>query len=332
MIFGGCMPRFRDQSAGKFASICRLSVVAVVAAIIGACEAPQSTVAGLGAPPEIHRFVTGQAAGTLGPDGRFTLAAPSAPGDRPIISAERAGELALASVRTWGPSLRQAWEREAGRSIDLSTLRVDSRILFARTPYGRFPDGYHPAFARTYGPYYLVTLYSGSDPVLLISVAAYNEEARIDEKGLVRRPVQSGAEFFSMGVPVATGEFQITSPEAAVEEVGRATGARVTATPELVRLGMPYAPAVAVWKLTLDRDVAVHAGGNRTRHRVRELYVGPVRSRRVMMALPGNARTERTAAIAIVPEDRIDAVEVPILAGETVDFVPVDFLRGGIDQ
>jgi hypothetical protein len=301
--------------------------------LLSACEAPRATDAGLtAAPPEIHRFVTAEAAATLGADGRFALAAPAAPDDRPIISAQRAGELALASVRTWGPSLHRAWERESGRPIDLSNLRVGPRIFFARTPYGRFPDGYHPAFARTYGPYYLVTLYSGADPVLLIAVAAYNEEARIDEKGFVHRPVNSGAEFFSMGLPAQSDEFQLVSPEAAVEEVGRATGARVTATPELVRLGMPYHPATAVWKLTLDRDVPVQARGRGTAHRVRELYVGPVRSRRLLRAVRGSARSERTGAIANTPDDRIDPVDVPILADETVSFEAVDVLRGGTDQ
>jgi hypothetical protein len=114
--------------------------------------------------------------------------------------------------------------------------------------------------------------------------------------------------------------------------VGRATGARVTATPELVRLGMPYHPATAVWKLTLDRDVPVHARGKGSTHRVRELYVGPVHGRRLMMALPRTARTERTGAIANTPDDRIDLVDVPILAGETVAFEPVDVVRGGADQ
>lgn len=317
----------------SFRDIRSISTLAVAATILTACEAADSTVAGLTpAPSDIHRFVTANAAASLGPDGRFVLAAPSAPGDRPIISAERAGELALASVRTWGSSLGPAWERESGRAIDLANLRVGPRILFARSPYGKFPDGYHPAFARTYGPYYLVTLYSGPEPVLLITVAAYNEEARIDEKGLVRRPVKSGAEFFSMGLPAQENEFQMVSPEAAVEEVGRVTGARVTSTPELVRLGMPYHPATAVWKLTLDRDVPVQARGKGSTHRLRELYVGPVRSRRLMMAVRGNARSERTGAIANTPDDRIDPVDVPILAGETVSFEAVDVMRGGADQ
>lgn len=293
------------------------------------CDAPRATVAGpAAAPADLERFLTAEAAASLAADGRFSIAAPAAPGDRSIITAERAAQLAGAFVRTWGPSLRQAWEHEAGRSIDLDGLRVDPRLFFARTPYGRFPDGYHPAFARTYGPYYLVTLHQGSDPVLLISVAAYNEEARIDERGLVRRPVRSGAEFFSMGLARDGGEFQMTSPEAAAREAAAATGARVAAAPELVRMGMPYAPATAVWKLTMDREVPVRARGRGTAHHVRELYVGPLRGRRLMMALHGNLRSERTAAIADAEEDRLDPVAVPVLPGETIEFEAVDVMRG----
>lgn len=306
---------------------------AVVAALLAGCDAPQTRIAGPAAPPpDVQRYVAAGAAASLNPDGRFTLAAPSAPGDRPIISAGRAAELALAVVRTWGPSLHPAWQRQSGRSFDLAGLRVDPRIVFARTPYGRFPDGYHPAFARTYGPYYLVTLYSGSEPVVLVSVAAYNTEVRIDEKGLVHRPVNSGAEFVTMGIPAGTDEFQLVSPEAAVEEVGRATGARVTATPELVRLGMPYAPATAAWKLTLDREVPVQARGRGTSHRVRELYVGPVRGRRLMMAIRGSARAERVFAIPSTPDERTESVDVPILTNEAVAFEPVHIVRGGSGQ
>lgn len=304
---------------------------AAAALLLAACDAPQTAMTGPGvAPPaDLQRHLAAGAAASLGPDGRFALAAPSAPGNRPIITPERAGELALAALRTWGPSLLPSLQKQAGRSFDLATLRVDPRILFARTPYGRFPDGYHPAFSRAYGPYYLVTLRSGGDAVLQVSVAAYNEAARVDEKGLVHRPQDTGAEFFIEAIP-ADGRLQLVSPEAAVDEVARATGARVTATPELVRLEMPYSPAVSAWKVTLDREVPVQARGKGTTHRVRELFVGPLRERRVMMASRGGARAVRTSAIPLgAGDDRVDAVDVPILAGEAVSFEPVNIVPGG---
>lgn len=309
------------------------AVVFAAAALLAACDAPRGHIAGPeAAPPDLQRYITAEAAAGLNSDGRFALAAPSAPGDRPIISAERAGELALASVRTWGPSLHRSWERESGRSIDLASLRVGGRILFARTPYGSFPDGYHPAFARTFGPYYLVTLYLGSDPVVLISVAAYNDETTINRGGLIQTPAQSGAEFFFKAIPAQSDKFALVSPEEAVQEVGSATGARVTGTPELIRLGMPNAPAMAVWKLTLDREVAVAVRGKGTSHRARELYVGPARDRRVLMGVRGTARPERTSALADASDERIEEVDVPVLPGDVVSFETVDILGGGSQQ
>lgn len=314
--------------AAKFVYQRRVAATAALLLFLSACDDPDRHIAGPIAPPNLQAYVTGSAAASLNAQGLFNLAAPVAPGARPIISAERAGELALAAVRSWGPSLNGAWNEERGEPISLSHLQVGPRTLFARTPYGAFPGGYHPASARAYGPYYLVTLYSGVDPVLLISVAAYNEDTKINERGLVERPVFSGMEFITQALPRDTADFRMISPEEAVALAGRATGARVTTTPELVRLGMPNAPASAVWKLTLDRDVPVKArSGSR---RVRELYVAPERNRRLMIAVPSAARVEHTSGVVMLPSgQRIDPVSVPIMAGEFVSFDAVVAEQGG---
>jgi hypothetical protein len=173
-----------------------------------------------------------------------------------------------------------------------------------------------------------VTLHSGADPVLLISVAAYNEGTKINERGLVERPMFSGMEFITQALPRDTTRFRMVSPEEAVEMAGRMTGARVTNTPELVRLGMPEAPASAVWKLTLDREVPVKARtGSR---RVRELYVAPEGNRRLMIAVPSAARVEHTSGVVMLPSgQRIDPVNVPIVGGGFVSFDAVVPEQGG---
>jgi hypothetical protein len=56
-------------------------------------------------PPDIARFVTGEAALHLDERGQFTLASAKAPANVPIISADRAGKLATAYVRTFGADL-----------------------------------------------------------------------------------------------------------------------------------------------------------------------------------------------------------------------------------
>lgn len=313
----------------NFSRVAGLMAGLAAAAILAGCDQQEPGIAGPAvAPPNLQRHVTAEAAASLNAQGMFALAAPAAPDARPIISAERAGELALASVRSWGPSLRAGWEKERGQRIDLENLRVGGRVLFARTPYGKFPDGYHPALARAYGPYYLVTLYSGAHPVLLISVAAYNGETRINQRGLADRPVLSGMEFISRALPLDTTRFRLLSPEEAVEHVARTTGARVAATPELVRLSMPNAPESAAWRITLDRELPIRARTGATR--VRHIYVSPERGRRLMAAVGAKPRVERTSGIVVLPVGhRIEPVDVPVVDGEAIAVEPITPDAGG---
>lgn len=299
--------------------------------MLAACEQPQATIAGPAGPRDLSQYLTRDAAESLNADGLFSVSSPAPSASRPTLAAERAGELALAYVRSFGPSLRGAWEKDRGAPVDLANLRVASRILYAATPYGAFPDGHHPGFVHALGPYYLVPLGSGSEPELLVAVAAYATATSIDPRGLIQRPVQRGNEFVSRGIPVDTGGYRLVSPEEAVEMVGRATGARIARAPELVRQGMPAAPVYAAWKLTLDRDVPVQArdGG---RSRVRELYVSPERGRSLMVPVRGGPRTEAVPAVRADARDGAphEMVQVPVRTGEAVSFQPVTAEEGGL--
>lgn len=308
-----------------------LVIGSAIVALLAGCDQPDLRVAGPAAvPPRLSQYVTDDAAAGINGQGLFSLGQPAATGDHPIITPERAGELALAYVRSFGPSLRSVWEEERGAPINLATLRVASRVLYAGTPYGSFPAGYHPAFQRGFGPYYLVPLTSGAEPVLLISVAAYATQTTVDRRGFVQRPVQRGNEFVSRGLPVDTARFRLVSPEEAVAFVAETTGARIARTPELVRVGMPYAPASAVWKLTLDREIAVKAGQNRAPSRVSEVYVGPERGRRVMIPIPTTLRSERVPALRTdAGVERNEIINMPIKEGAFISFEPVVLQDGG---
>jgi hypothetical protein len=299
---------------------------------MAACDQPESPIAGPDqAAPRLSQFVTGNAAAALDAEGRFSLADPSAPGNRPIIKAERAGELALSYVRSFGPSLKGVWEEERGAPIDINTLRADGRILYAATPYGAFPSGFHPGFETAFGPYYLVPLTSGGKPVLLISVAAYNTQTSIDRRGFIDRPLYRGNEFVSRGIPVDSTQFRLVSPEEAVAYVGRVTGARISRTPELVRMALPHAPASALWRLTLDREVEVRAGRDRGRARVREIYIGPDQDNRMMMSMPRTDRFQPFPALRIDNgHERNEIAQVPVLDGAPVSFEPVVVDQGGV--
>jgi hypothetical protein len=301
--------------------------------MVGGCEQADAPIAGpvsAPSPAALRRYVTGDAAAALNSQGLFSFAAPSSPSARPIITAQRAGELALASVRTWGPSLHEAWVGERGRPFDIQALRVDSRILFVKTPYGRFPDGYHPAYARLYGPYYIVQLNSGSEPTLLVSVSAYATDVTVDGRGIVHRPVERGNEFVHQVLP-ATQQDWFVSPEGAVERVGRERGARVTRTPELIRINKKHVPSSAVWKLSLDRDIDVMHDGRATPLRTRELYVPTARGAPMMVRVANAGRVESAHVLVRTGRElRSVPLEVPIVEGETTAFSALGAHEGGL--
>ncbi|MDQ3388868.1 MAG: hypothetical protein M3483_05125 [Gemmatimonadota bacterium] len=242
-------------------------------------------------PPNIQQFVAGNAAAALGPDGRFALAAPTAPTDVPIITAERAGDLALSTLRTYGTFLEPSWERMRGTDIDLSSVVMEPRIFYAETPYELFPEGAHPAYRRGAGPMYLVYFSSGGERVLTVGVSAYNTDLGIDSTGAPDVPFYSGNDFMPLGVSpnTATGwGFVPVSPEEAVAEVAARTGARVAEPPRLVLRGIHH-PVEAQWEITLDRPVRARAGG-RAPQFTRKLYVGPGLALRVPQAVQPSVR------------------------------------------
>jgi|GEM_PF-2417491 hypothetical protein len=241
--------------------------------------------------PDVSPYVTASLAEQLTPDGRFRFAAPRAPDDIPIITPERAGELASAFLRTWGPSVVPRWAWERNSPIDLGSLSPSSRVYFAHSPHGRLPDDlYHPAIRRIYGPMYMVPLESGGEVVALLSISAYSTDLRIDTDGTVLMPVLGGSYFFTEAVAPAPREprfhYEPVTPEEAVKRVGEATGARVNETPALLRRAH-YHPSLAMWRLKLDRPIRVRrqpSPGPKGMPSfvpddvpvsVRELYVGP---------------------------------------------------------
>lgn len=294
--------------------------------LLAGCDGPNIT--GPEVPVDVRPFVTGAAAEALTVDGLFALAPPAPPSTRPIISPERARLLASAYVASFGQSLKPYWEKDRGGAIDLTDLQADPRVFYASTPYEPFPDGYHSAFGRGLGPYYLVRMMSGRSAVLLVAVAAYATEVEIDAEGKIHRPVQRGNEFVSHGVPAnpsRPNRASLPSPEEAVAGVGRLTGARVSEVPELVGVGLPLGPFSSLWKLTLDRSVRVRAKSGRiveTRH----LYVGSEPGRRLMTPSSDQPTEYAMPAIRVNPtgeELGTETVYVRIQPGQPTIFEEV---------
>jgi hypothetical protein len=270
--------------------------------VVSACDRPSPT--NLDERPDVRQFVTGAAAKSLDNEGVFQLPAPVAPDTVPIISAERATDLAVSFVLSFGPATEKFWEEDRGGRVDFRTLKPDPRVFYASTPYELFPAGYHPSGRRAFGPFYLVQMVFGSEPLVTVAVSAYNMDVLIDNEGKLNRPVLSGSDFLSQGVSRDTtkGYLPPLTPEQAAIRVGRLTGARVSDVPEFVLPGFPLSPLHAAWKLILDRKVRVRTvRGSRTAE-VRELYLGGARSRTLLIPALEQPSEWVTMASRITPE------------------------------
>jgi hypothetical protein len=288
----------------SFPAVGRLLAVLV---LVSACDrADLNPTESTDVAPDIKAFVAGEAARHLGPDGRFSLASARAPDDVPIITSERARELAEAFLRTWGESHAPVWERERGEQINIGALELSPVVYYALTPHGRFPDGYHGAYRRMVGPWYILHFTSGGEPVLGLAISAYSTDLTIED-GLIRQPREGGTYFEPRAVAKtsrARHGYSPMTPEDAVALVGSVTGAQVTDVPELVVRNSGWDPLLAHWKLTLDRPVRVirkevrgsSAPGERAA--VREIYVAPGG----ILLIPGHGQpaSERMAVVTDV--------------------------------
>jgi hypothetical protein len=229
--------------------------------------------------PDVTQYVTGAAAQNLDSNGHFALSQPPHPDGRPIIDADRAKELAMAFVRTWAPWLRRGLEKDRDGPINFAALKPDARVYFAEAPYSPFPEGFHPAFVRGHGSYFVVTLKDGAEPVMVVSVAAHTTEIKIDSRGELEPEVFGGNEFVATAIArvenVGWG-YRPTNPEQAVDRVGRATGARTAEVPHLIHVHAFMSPAPSRWRLELDRPVNVRTrAAGHARNGIRTIYVGP---------------------------------------------------------
>lgn len=300
------------------------SVLALSAVLSGTMGCEQARTGPMGAPviaPALRNYVTGQAAADLDPQGQFAHAGAPVESDLPMITPAHAAEMAVAFVRTWGRHYKAIWEKSRGGSIDLASLQPDARVLFADTPYGRFPDGFHPAFTRAFGPWYLVTMKDGAAPVMVIAVSAYNTDQPIDGHGFLVQPRLGGNDFETLVIPRDTAGFRPLSPEEAVNRIGRETGVRVERTPELHLMDYTRHPAIAVWKLALERPVAVRRGNAAPVSYEKTLFAGPMG--RYYLARPTQPGSIETYAIRYTASgERLGPATaiVPVRPGHPAEF------------
>lgn len=256
----------------------RFLAISVGLALLAGCDWNTQPMEMSTVPADIARFVTGDAARGLNANGLFTLAPAAAPADLPIISAERAGELATAYVRTYGAHLQPGFRMYGAPDIDIARLQLDPRVLYAETPHELFPNVWDPSPRRHLGPYYIAHFLLAGRPALTVAVSPYAHDVGIESNGSVVRPVHVGGLFHHFPVvtdPNGRVRYRPVSPEDAVEMVATRTGALVTAAPRLLLKDSRYHPVTAQWQLKLDRPVSVKKKKGGEQFLVRELFVGP---------------------------------------------------------
>ena len=292
-----------------------------------ACEHPDSPTGALAPPPDIAAYVTGEAATALTSESIFPYAGPVVDRGERIISPEQAREQALAYAVASRQFMKPAWERIAERRLDVEHLDADPRVFFAESPYGRFPEGpYHPSHRKAWGPYYLVVLRNGVEAVVLVAVSAYNTDVSVDERGFLWTPPIGGGAFLSVGISADTTEFPFSLPERAVARVSARTGARVAAPPRLWLLDQGHHPALAVWKLSVDRPLSFRVKATGDVISTREVYVNG----RSEWMVPAQKQPSGTTQPFIVGPPwerelrRVQTATVPVVPGAAIEWTTVE--------
>jgi hypothetical protein len=282
--------------------------------------------------PDIRNYVVQEAAAALGSDGRFRIPPDinQTPESSQPLSAARASELAAAFVRSYGLAFLHFWEQDRGGSIELALLEVDPRVYPIQSPFGAVPPaGCHPAFTRLFGSYYQLTLDEGERSEVLMAVSAQLDDYGVDSQGNLTEPSLTGMDFLHEGIPLDGATFSPLSPEQAVAAAARATRARIRSVPVLVRRDPSYSPTVALWRLSLDREVNI-ALQDGSKGQTSVIYVSPSRDTRFFAAADSQP-TSITANCLKVDENSEDAgiisVTVPINGDAKIDFVPISFVR-----
>lgn len=238
--------------------------------LLASCEGPPSAAQPLH-PGDVRTFVTPGVAAQLTPEGRFALGGP-APERYPQITPEKAAEIAVAWVRTFGRFHARYLEGQHGRPIDFNRLQVISPVYYAAAAYDPVPENASAGARNAFGPHYLLYLGVRGEPVLSVSVAAFTQ-AWV-HGGELYVPRDYGGDVVGQGVSATMGFGAPPSPEQAVRIAGTAGGVRAAAVPELIMPHRDFMPHHARWRITLDQPMRVRERRTGRVQHTRELYVG----------------------------------------------------------
>lgn len=243
--------RVRARAVGSGASV-RWSVIV---AICTACQdVPQDPGQPLGY-ADVVKYTTNEASAALDKNGQFRLYEPSDASQE--ITREQAEMFAAAWPQNYSPGAVKRLESDHGGAIDLGQLRVCGRTFYLQSAFQEFDEGAraeHPAHARIFGPWWLVTLCGGGQSQVSLAVASYSTDLRL-EKGRFIEPRRGGEWFSSVGIPRSEGFNWVESPEGLVVRMGGSLGRRVTAPPILLSPATEAFPNHPRWQLDVDAPV-----------------------------------------------------------------------------
>jgi hypothetical protein len=232
-----------------------------VVALLGlaACQDRQPAEAVVSSGSDIRGMVTGAAARGLGADGRFAVTGQPAATSRAKIDQATAVGLATAYMHDLAPGLQPSLEREHQAPIALASAQPCDRVFYAESPYGDFPDSIPAVYARTHGPWWLVTFCTGATPVVSVSVSAYDTHLSVKRGHLVYPLDQiQGQEFWAFGIPNDQHPALPLPPEDAVRLVSQLTGRLVIEPPTLITPSLEEGPPqTARWRVRLDHPVSL---------------------------------------------------------------------------
>lgn len=195
--------------------------------------------------------------------------------NRRQLTETQAAQLATAIARVGGPGIANTLaEDRGGESIDFPSLRPCGPILYANSLYADLPEKMRAADRNALGSKWLVTMCSGAEPQLSVSVAAGAVDLRI-RGNIIQFPSDVGNELYMKGIPNGWEGALIVGPETALKLAAEATGRRPDAVPELVAADPHWIPQAAQWRIRLS-DVPIASGRSsiRSSSTAREVLVG----------------------------------------------------------
>ena len=287
------------------------------------------------APPNARAYVTDAAFDNLDAKGHFRLLSAVAEGPYEIISAGQAEAIALGVIRTWyanpnvltlpgATGLAEAVERTHGAPIKWAAIRSTGRLpYFAESHLEPLPLVAGNPAIRDNGPHFIVPLYVGATPVVVIGVAAYATNIVLDENGFVRRAdnLDGGGEFGVSAIPLSLSQTSIPpTPEAAVEFAFRETGVKIDKIPMLGGFGNRIVRTAVRWRLHLAAPVEFELLINGASLVTQDVYVGLFQS-------AADARESETS-MSSAPRLRMYVAARTQPATETIGSIDVQLRRG----